>query len=355
MRCPPPPAHALPLLKALRQPSRAAALPDDDWDRVLRIARRARLHGVLAHRLAALGERLPPAVASQLAAARAEAAYTRAMVQHELTEVRRALATVDADLLLLKGGGYIAQNLECANGRIPADLDVLVRRDDFERVEDALRQAGWQSAELNEYDAHYYRRWAHQAPPLRAVGHAVELDLHHAILPPRGRVRIDTEKLWSASVPIDGPALRVLSRADQVLHAVVHLFVDSDCTNRMHALVDIASLIDEFARADSEFVGLLRARARTLGIARSLAHAEAFVSEWLASPSHGDAGTRTFKTRMTRALIARRLAPPDPDAMPAWVDPLHRVLLARSVWLRLPAHLALAHAISRPFRRAASN
>jgi hypothetical protein len=340
----------VPLLEALNSPQRALAFEEAQWDRVLRMARTARLHGVLAEQIAALGApRLPAAVALQLDAARNEARFARAMVLHELAEARRALAQLDVDLLLLKGAAYITQQLDCAPGRLPADLDVMVRREDFARVEQALIEAGWRPVELGSYDQRYYRRWSHQAPPLRAPGHAIELDLHHAILPPRGRLRIDSPQLWQRSVAID-ERLRVLDRVDQVLHAVFHLFVDSDCTHRLRDLVDIGRLVDQFRRADAGFLPRLYARAHALGADGALAHAAAFATAWLGvewnAPHRAGIAARTV-----RSLMASRLAPPHPDALPACTDATHALLAARSVAQRLPWHLALLHASSRPLRR----
>lgn len=351
MHCPLPPPHIAPLLRALRAPVHALAFSESEWDRVLRMARNARLHGLLAHRIARLAPRqLPKPVAEQLLAARNEARFARQMVQHELTEVQRALASLDVDLLLLKGGAYIVQDLECAHGRLPADLDVLVERAAFDRVEQALVDAGWRRTELGAYDTRYYRRWTHQAPPLRAPGHVVELDLHHAILPPSGRRRVDSAKLWKASVRI-GDRLRVLEPVDQVIHAVVHLFVDSDCTNRLRDVVDIAQLMEQFGRGNSDFPMLLRARAHDLGVAGAVAHAAAFASEWLGAPAGAALRRPMWLPRAARALIARRLAPPDPDALPPCVDGVHALLAARALALRLPWHRALAHVASQPLRR----
>ncbi|MGZ8255294.1 MAG: nucleotidyltransferase family protein, partial [Burkholderiaceae bacterium] len=99
---------------------RAASLEDAEWDRVLRMARSARLHGVLAHRLRrADTRRLPTGVSSQLESARAEALHARQMLLYELAQVRQALAEVESDMLLLKGVAYAVQDLECANGRVP--------------------------------------------------------------------------------------------------------------------------------------------------------------------------------------------------------------------------------------------
>jgi hypothetical protein len=262
--------------------------------------------------------------------------------------VRRALARLDVDLLVLKGGAYIAQDLECAAGRLPADLDIMVERRDLERAQRALVEAGWRSMKLGTYDTRYYERWTHQAPPLRAPGHIVEVDLHHAILPPRG-ARANPAELWKRSVEI-GARLRVLAPIDQVVHAVAHLFVDSDCTHRLRDLVDIAQLMDQFGRGSSaRFFALLRSRAHELGVGAALDDACAFASEWLGVDV--DARETARRPRAARALIARRLAPPDPDALPPCIDPAHALLAARALVLRLPWHRALVHAMSRPLRR----
>lgn len=350
-----PPHHLAPLLRILRSPASAPNLEEAEWDRVLRMARCARLHGVLAYRLERVDpRRLPHVVLAQLESARAEARHARQMLIYELAQVQAALAGMDVDVVLLKGAAYLAQNLECSRGRLPSDLDIMVRRAHLEQVEQRLLDAGWQGTELSEYDRAYYRRWAHQVPPLRAAGHAMEVDLHHAILPPLGRIRIPVEELWKASRPVGGGRVRVLAPEDQVLHAVVHLFVDSDCTNRLRDLLDIGALLTQFARDDPSFVTRLIDRAIKLGAARPLEHAGVFLAQWLGLRLLAPLPT-SATARAALSLMARRLAPPDPDAMPARFDGPHSMLLARSLWLRLPPHLALLHAGNKAARRVAGS
>lgn len=351
-----PPAHLAPLLQVLQSPERATVLSETEWDRVLRMARSARLHGLLAHRaLREDGRRLPAAVAAQLRAARAEAAYARQMLLFELDQVRRALRPIGVDMMLLKGAAYVVQGLDCAVGRLPADVDILVERAQLDRVERSLAAAGWEGSDLDEYDRRYYRHWVHQVPPLRAPGHALEVDLHHAILPPLGRMSIATAPLWEASIALAGEGGRVLGREDQVLHAVVHLFVDSDCVNRLRDLVDIAALLDQFSRDDARFASSLCARARALGVERALDHAAEFMRGWLGRDGiDGTVIVNSAAGRASRALMARRLAPPDPDRMPPCVDVVQALLVGRALWLRLPLRLAVLHAARKASRRLAS-
>lgn len=349
MMRPVPPPHAAALLRVLRSPTSAIGLDDAEWDRLLRVARSARLHGVLAHRLQRAGVRhLPAAVAAQLVAAHAEAVHARQMLLYEIVDVRRVLAAAGVETMLLKGAAYVKLDLACAAGRLPSDLDILVRADQLDTAERRLEDAGWRGVELDEYDQRYYRRWVHQIPPMRAPGHVMELDLHHAILPPRGHMRVDTALLWEASMGSDG-GVRIPAREDLVLHAIVHLFVDSDCSNRLRDLVDVGALIDQFCADDDRFVVRLEQRAQALGLGAAVAHAAAFLQGWLGMRllSVPRASTRA---NVARALMERRLAPPHPDSMPPCVDVAHALLLGRALWLRLPWHLALWHAAHKGWR-----
>lgn len=345
------PAHLVPLLAALRAPADALALDPREWDRVLRMARSARLHGVLARRLEGVGpDALPAGVADQLEAARAEAAFARTMLRYELREVTARLAEAGIEFMVLKGAAYVVQDLCCADGRMPSDLDIMVRRSDLDAAEARLVAAGWEGAEVDAYDDRYYREWAHQVPPLRANGHVMEVDLHHALLPPYGHVAIDPVPLWQASVERGGH--RVLAPVDQVLHAIVHLFVDSDCTNRLRDLVDIAALIEEFAGHEVAFVRRLRDRAAGLGLQTALDDAAAFLAGWLGVTTLGAAALSDAATRARRGLIARRLGPPPADALPPCIDFPHAALLARGLWTRLPAHRVVLHTLNKAARAA---
>jgi len=113
------------------------------------------------------------------------------MVLREMLAVAKVLEPLGIPLIALKGAAYIAQGLRCADGRLPEDLDLMVPRDRLDEAERALVEAGWASQKTDAYDQHYYRAWSHELPPMRFAGHAIELDVHHTILPPVGRVHLD--------------------------------------------------------------------------------------------------------------------------------------------------------------------
>jgi hypothetical protein len=245
-----------------------------------------------------------------------------------------------------------------AEGRLPADVDVMVRRETLGAVERALLDAGWQFEKTDPYDQHYYRAWSHELPPMKCAGQALELDLHHAILPPYGRLRPDTEALFAASVPIEGAPFRVLSPPDQVLHAAAHLFQDSDCIGRIRDLVDIDGLVRCFSERDASFWDVLEQRAGLHQLGRPLWYALSFGHAWLATPvpAHLRQPTRTaaptaLARRLMKTLVPLTLFPVNPDFEGTLGTRFAgRFLEARAFWMRMPPWLLLFHATMKFFR-----
>lgn len=357
------PAHVRLLLRCLAEPHQCSSLRDAEWDILIRAARSSRLLGVLAARIerCALGA-LPVAVERQLLAGRIEARFRRQKVLHLLHAFEAQLCPPAASTVLLKGAAYIVQDLALAEGRLPADVDVMVRRGALGQVEQALLDAGWEFEKTNAYDQHYYRAWSHELPPMKCAGQALELDLHHAILPPLGRLKPDTEALFAASIPVAGSPFRVLSPADQLLHAAAHLFQDSDCIGRLRDLVDFDALVREFAANDAAFWGVLGERARLHRLGRPLWYALSFGQAWLGTPVPASLlqergfAPPTLARRTMQALVPLALFPVDPDSERSRASAAAAKLLeARAVWLRMPPHLVLYHAANkfvRGFRRA---
>ena len=152
--------------------------------------------------------------------------------------------------MLLKGAAYIAQDLPLSHGRLPTDVDLMVPRASLDGIEQALKNAGWEFEKNDPYDQHYYRAWSHELPPMIAAGQAMELDLHHTILPPVGRIKPDTARLFADAVPVPGSPFHVLCPQDQLLHAVVHLVYDSDFVGRLRDLLDIDALFRRLPLSD---------------------------------------------------------------------------------------------------------
>jgi hypothetical protein len=354
------PAHVRLLLHSLIEPQRCASLNEPAWDVLIRAARSARLLGVLAARVAAAVsfDALPEVAARNLVAGQMEARFRRQKTLFLLEAVVPHLGSPETPRVLLKGAAYIVQRLPIAEGRLPADVDLMVPRVALDGIERALLATGWQFEKTDPYDQHYYRAWSHELPPMRCAGQALELDLHHSILPPLGRLKPDVDDLFAAAVPIVGTSFSALCPADQVLHAAAHLFQDSDCTGRLRDLVDIDGLVRTHATADPGFWPALSQRAHLHRLNRPLWYALAFTRAWLATPMPEEAAARIASFRPpwpARAalcvLVTRTLPPVHPDGEPGLWDRLaSRLLEARGVWLRLPPWLLAWHAANKAWR-----
>jgi hypothetical protein len=350
------------LLDALASPSRCRALEEGQWDLLIRSARAARLLGSLASRLrlAQILDSVPWQVRQQLLGAWTEARYLRQMTLYELASVGNVLRPIGMPCIVLKGAAYIAQELPIAEGRNPRDLDLMVPRARLQEAEEALRSRGWMfDSKLTDYDQHYYRAWSHELPPLRLPGHAFEVDLHHTILPPIGRLKPNAARLISDSIPLPGSSFRVLRPADQLLHAVVHLFQDSDCIGKLRDLLDIDGLIRHFATQNGEgFWQQVKESVSIHGLGRPLWYALAFCRAWLQTPvpasvwGEMQAHEPPAVSRWPMISLAARALPPiHPDAEAGMAHRVAASLLEfRALWLRMPPWTLTYHGASKLMR-----
>jgi hypothetical protein len=292
------------------------ALADDDadwaefrhWETLIRQARDAALLGTIAHRVHASGnlDEIPCAQRAHLAAARIHWAAQRRSVEREIAHLRRALHSVDAKVVLLKGAAYLMADLPAAHGRHFSDIDILVPEPALPRIEAALMLAGFATTHPHPYDQRYYRRWMHELPPMRHVKRGTELDVHHTIVPRTARVRLNASAMLRDAVPLPRvPGFHVLAPADMVLHSAAHLFRNEDFTHGLRDLVDIDVLLRHFGR-DARFWRLLVLRAAELNLKRPLHYALRWTVGALATPVPADvmaSDARRAPKAITRTLM----------------------------------------------------
>jgi hypothetical protein len=278
------------------------------------------------------------------------------MARYLLLGLARALGSLPEKLVLLKGAAYVMQGLPFSVGRMFDDVDLMVSRAVLDDVEFRLCEAGWLSEKPDAYDQHYYRAWAHELPPMRHPRFLLQLDVHHTILPVTGRLKPNAAGLLDAAVPIPGGPWYALAPADQVLHVAVHLFQDSDCTDRLRELVDIDALLR--AHAGEALDDALPKHASIHGLGRPLWYALRYAQAWLNTPvspalarAIDEFAPSTIVLRAMDALVHRALFPPHPDSRPPQHTPFsHRVLAGRAVWLRMPPGLLVYHAAMKGLR-----
>ncbi len=342
-------------LAALQQPALALAWTLTEWDERVRVARRLRLLGRLAEVVldAGLAPQLPTPVVNALESAARLAQVRRQALLWCRERVGESLHGLGVPLVLLKGAAYMAQCLPNAAGRMPSDLDILLPAEVLPGARARLLAAGWQEIGLDEHDQRYYREWSHELPPMRHPMHAIELDLHHNILPPVARERVDAAVLLQAARPLAGDSLApwwVLGPEDQVLHCAAHLLNDSEHRDRLRDLVDLQALLAAHGAARPGFGEQLVARARLLGLHDSLVLGASLVAEGLGAPLAPALAQAVQAAMAERRLVAlqRRfatvLAPRGPADEPGTgVRLAETALLLRHHWRRLPLPLLLRH------------
>jgi hypothetical protein len=348
------------LLDAIRDPRSLASLDVVAWERLLSCARRNAVLAYLAECATSAGivDDLPEKPRAALLSARLVAARMAQLARWELDRVRRALQPARIPLIALKGVAYLVREMPHASTRLLADIDVMVPRHRIDDAEQALLAAGWQGITLDSYDQRYYRQWTHEIPPLVYPGRLLEVDVHHTICPPLSRLRPDVDQFWADSESSVDAGLRLLSPVDTVLHAVVHLFFDSDFNGRFRDLLDLHELLAAFG-AEEAFWPALLVRAHDQGLGRPLYYAFASLSGVLGTPipaqalneAQGFEPPPVMRGWMTRTLNSV-LTPVDPERWPPAYRGRLWLLYVRSHWTRMPVHLLIPHLARKSVRRA---
>jgi hypothetical protein len=277
------------------------------------------------------------------------------MIRWEVNRIQRALADTGVAPILLKGAAYVLADLPCARGRLVADIDLLVPREQLSLTEQALYSHGWTAAKQDAYDQHYYRRWMHELPPLQHRLRGTIVDVHHNILPQTNRLKVNPLPLLADAQPIAETALRVLAPVDMVLHSAVHTFQDGDLPNYLRDLLDFHELLNYFGK-DHDFWNLLVKRGYALNLVRPLYYAIRY--------SHCFLGTQVPPATMTAlshegpvwpvrkimdALVGQTL---QENSSKRRVATIARWLLyLRSHWLRMPPLLLSRHLLYKIFTR----
>ena len=349
---PSPQAGQLAWLQALREPALALAWNLGEWEQRLRLARRLRLLARLAASLEAQGllAALPPQVQRHLVAELRLSQWRIQAMTWALQRIGVTLGHLGQPLVLLKGAAYAGQGLAIAQGRLPSDVDILVPPAALAQAAATLQVAGWQQLALDEHDQRYYREWSHEVPPMHHPLHRIELDLHHNILPPVARTRVDVQLLLACLQPSAWPGWQVLHPLDQVLHSAAHLFQDSEARDRLRDLVDLDGLLRHFAQQPG-FWDALAARAQQLGLAEPLALACHFCVRWLATPVPAASqraimaiGPGPLRRAWLLPMLGAILTPAPPGRRAAWQqDCAAALFLARYHRNRMPLRLLLPH------------
>ncbi|MFT7416427.1 MAG: hypothetical protein ACI9DS_001574, partial [Glaciecola sp.] len=101
----------------------------------------------------------------------------------EANEIMYILKPVSEFVVFLKGAAYSLNHSLAGQGRIYSDIDILVNKAQLTDCEQTLALHGWFGEKINDYDQRYYRKWAHEIPPLAHIHRGTIIDVHHNIIP----------------------------------------------------------------------------------------------------------------------------------------------------------------------------
>jgi hypothetical protein len=348
------------LLRVLRDPGQLPLLPPAEMDMTIRLLRRARLLGRVATQVhdRGLDAGLPTVVADQLESARINAEARQRAALWEVDRLAWALQILPkVSLVLMKGCAYALAGLSNARGRSFADVDLMVPEDGLPAVEAALRTRGWVSKELTPYDDQYYRRWAHELPPMTHLEREVEVDLHHNILMRTARLKPPADLLLAGTRELPGSRFKVLAPLDMVLHAMVHLFYGGEMDDALRDLVDVDDLLRHFGASEPGFWEGFWPRAEALDLSRPAFYGLRYASRILGTPVPCEVLRASEVASPLKAVLAwmdrwvpAALFPIHPDRKPSRrVERARVALYVRSHWVKMPPAMLAKH-LSRKFR-----
>jgi len=337
------------LLKLLSNPESAASYDVEQWDEIIRLARHTHLVGhlyFLMERHSFL-KKIPSRVKDILLGGHIYNHYFRLQACREMRHIGKQFKQHNIPIVLLKGGAYIKAKIGVYAGRRLSDIDLLVAKSNLAAAEAVFYKGGWQYGEVSDYDQHYYRDWMHEVPPLKHYKRSMEVDLHHNIVAPVSRIKLDAAKLLEKAVPIENSPFFILEAKDLLLHSATHLFFNDELRGGLRDLVDMHELCIQFSERQ-DFWPQLVARARELGLQRPLYYALSNLHCLLKTPIPDSVLADSAKDRpiypvdrLMKYLIQRLIAPKNVEKMAAPIS--EWLLFVRSHWIRMPLPMLIKH------------
>lgn len=203
------------------------AWTDEEWGRLIALARRHNLAPVLYSRLHERGLIAPPKATEQLRLMYLASAARNVRLFQELGQILRALQTANIPVIPLKGACLAEAVYGNVALRPMSDVDLLVKTHDMAQALDVMRTLGYSSK--HAFDPIAEQAILQHMPSLSKPG-GVTVEMHWTIVSPiygGGFNADELEQLWSDAGPatIGGVSVLILSPADLLLHLCLHASV----------------------------------------------------------------------------------------------------------------------------------
>jgi hypothetical protein len=346
------------LQQTLLDPQRVTGMDHRQWEKLLAQARNSRLLASLATELNTIGllEALPENIRRHLQSGLLVHEKQKKDLAYESQKIRSTLQSIGEKTILLKGGAYILAHLPVGNGRLITDIDIIVPRENIERVEQTLIASGWEGGHLDDYDDEYYRQWGHEIPPLTNRKRGTTLDVHHNILPPTAGPDVDARLLLEDVIEVK-PGIFTLSWQDMVIHSATHLFHEGEFHHGLRDLWDLDRMLRDFPYRDPRFWDDLVARADRLQLQVSLFHGLNYTQKVFGTPipegvlQEAAGRSRRLRKPVMDFLFLRAFRPDHPDSRLPLRGTALFLLYIRSHYLRMPFRLLIPHLARKAWKR----
>ena len=267
-----------------------------DWRRVSQLARRWRLSGLLLSRLKTEHQVPEPILAQiRLETLRQGAVTLKAM--HALREITNETNSQQFPLILLKGARAVRDLYQNPAQRVMADLDILVRAEDFDRFQATLLGLGFEAQKPNLPKTEYHKVFTRGQ---------VVVEAHWAF---GGGVNASAD-IWQRTVRLEAPGVFGLGAEDRLLYLCHHI-----CRHQMMAqpyhYCDLAYFLAKFASTiDYELLGRLAPEwPKISGMRLVLAVLTELFPELDTKPAREALGEESFEEGLVVAATRSVLAP----------------------------------------------
>jgi len=336
------------LSQSILFPQRAAHFSLEQWQEWLFMLRHANLLASFywqAEKHQCI-ESYPEQVQRHLFSARNYQQRQQQQVLYEVSEIKRILVASGIECVFLKGANYILRQCSTAKGRILSDIDILVKQGELLEAEKMFKLNNWQLKKVSDYDEQYYRKWAHEIPPLRHPLRGTVVDMHHNLyLPISGRAP-KIELFWQHTEQLDDGSI-VLNAPASLLHSIIHLLMNEDFTNAYRDMLDIHLLIADYQSTD--FWQNLTELAKQTGFQDELSMALVLRARLFRGdvPRELTNEVQTFAAKPSNRLLLnvyQHAITPNHTLLTTWRSATARsVAYVRGHWLKMPIHVLCKH------------
>ena len=289
----------------------AAAARPIDWPRLLRVARRHGVIGLVIDGLRKAGLKTPPEVAQQMEAEELHVVRSGLALAAETLRLQRLFDEARIPVVFVKGSALAVLAFGNVGIRQAEDIDLLISPSELPQAVALIRSAGYCRYEPPpEVDVSKLQTIIQLRKDFGFCQQTgdIRLEVHWRLFLNRHAMSIDLPHLNSRMVPLaSGVGLRTLGEEDLFAYLCVHGALHS--WNRLKWLADVNAILE--SRSDNE-VGLLFCAAEPRGAIRSVVQALLLCSEIFGKPI-----PRTIADKIDKGVAMRWLKATALEAMRA--------------------------------------